>query len=145
MQRFGLVVHALREWLISIVWLRALFPLSLYLLFGGVGVLFLYELLLQVVSSYSAFRTVDVLFNKIPLYVIGYYGFFLGGWLTLISKNVKYLPFGLWAYAFVLLFPFEHIGLHGIVGAVLYALAGYGLYRFAATAYGREEAGKARF
>lgn len=144
MKRFALVVHALREWLTPISWIRVLLPYSLYFLFGGVGILFLYEFLLQVVS-FSGYRTVDTLFNKIPLYLIGYYGFFLGGWLTLISRSIKYLPYGLWAYAFVLLFPFEYIGLSVIVGAVLYILFGYGLFRFATSVHGQEEAGKARY
>lgn len=144
MKRFALVVHALREWLTSISLLRRLLPYSLHFMFGGVGILFLYEFLLQVVS-FSGYRTIDTLFNKFPLFLLGYYGFFLGSLLTLISRQVKLLPFGLWAYAFVLLFPFEYFNLHTIVGAALYILLGYGLFRFAASVYGNEDASKARF
>lgn len=134
MKQFASVVRELRAWLTSIPWIRSFLPYHLHLLFGGVGILFLYELLLQIVS-YSGYNTIDTLFNKIPLYVIGYYGFFAGIWLTLISKNVKHLPYGLWAYAFVQLFPFEYLGLQTIVSAILYVLFGFALFRYSASSY----------
>jgi|GEM_PF-747743 len=144
MKQFASVVRELRVWLGAISWIRLAFPYHLYLLFGGVAILFLQQLLIQVVP-YSGYRIIDILFNKIPIHVIGYYGFFLGIWLTLISKNVKYLPYGLWAYAFVILFPFDYINLYTIVSAALYILFGYGLFRYSATSYSESDAHSASF
>lgn len=134
MKAFDSVVRELRKWLNSFPLVRALLPYHLHLLFGGVGVLFLYELLLQTVS-YSSYDTIHTLFHKVPLYAIGYYGFFAGAWLTLISWNVKYLPYGLWAFAFVELFPFEYLVLINFVRAALYIAAGFALMRYASSSY----------
>lgn len=144
MKQFASVVRELRDWLGSISWIRLALPYHLYLLFGGVGLLFIQKFLVQIVP-YSGYRTIDVLFNKIPLHVIAYYGFFLGIWLTLISKNVKYLPYGLWAYAFVILFPFDYLNLFTIVSAAVYILFGYGLFRYSATSYSESETRNASF
>lgn len=144
MKQFASVVREMRGWLGSVSWLRFTFPYHLYLLFGGVVILFLYKFLLQVVS-YSSYGTIDTLFQKIPLYVIGYYGFFLGIWLTLVSRNVKYLPYALWAYAFVILFPFEYLRLFDIVGAVVYVLLGFALFRYSASSYSEAEVRNANF
>lgn len=144
MRQFASVVRELRAWLGSYSWVRAVFPYHLHLLFGGVGILFLYELLLQIVS-FSGYSTIDTLFNKIPLYVLGYYGFFAGIWLTLVSMNVKYLSYGLWAYAFVQLFPFEFLGLHTIVSTLLYVLFGWAAFRYAASSYSQADVRNASF
>ncbi|MBW5447478.1 hypothetical protein GE107_15580 [Cohnella sp. CFH 77786] len=144
MKQFASVVRELRAWLASLSWIRGLLPYHLHLLFGGVGIQFLYDLLLRIVP-YSGYNAIDTLFNKIPLYVIGYYGFLLGIWLTLVSRNVRYLPYGLWAYAFVLLFPFEYLGLQTIVSAILYVLFGYALFRYSASSYSETDTRNVNF
>jgi len=134
MKLFGSVVRELRNWLTSFPLVRAAQPYALHLMFGGVGLIFLQNLLLQILPI-SSYDTIDLLFRQIPLFVIGYYAFFLGAWLTLISKNVKYLPYGLWAYAFYILFPFEsyNLTLRPIVSAIIYLVAGYFIFRYAAS------------
>jgi len=107
-------------------------------------VLFLEKLLYRTVS-YSGYDTLNTLFNDIPLHVIAYYGFFVGVWLTLVSKDVKLLAYGLWAYAFVALFPFEYLRLEHFVQAVIYLAAGYGIFRYASTTQGKAQAQSSSF
>lgn len=132
MQQFAIVVKEIRAFLASFQIVRFLLPFHLHILFGGVGVLFLRELLYRIVS-YSSYDTLHTLFNDIPLGLIAYYGFFVGIWLTLISRNVRYLPYGLWGYAFLALFPFENLVLGDIVQAAIYAVGGYFLFRYTST------------
>lgn len=138
MQQFAVVVKEIRTLLTSFKIVNLVLPFHLHLLFGGLGVLFLRELLYQIVS-FSSYDTLYTLFNDIPLYLIAYYGFFVGLWLTLISKDVKYLPYGLWGYAFLALFPFEGLGLGEIVTTVIYGAAGYALFRYTATSYSESD------
>jgi hypothetical protein len=144
MKQFASVVSALRAWFTSLPWVRKVLPYHLHLLFGGVGILFLYELLLNMVS-FSSWDTIHTLFHKIPLYALGYFGFFAGIWLTLVSKNVKYLPYGLWAQAFVILFPFENLGLLEILRSILYIGAGFAVFRYAASSYSEADTRSAGF
>ncbi|WP_256758660.1 hypothetical protein [Cohnella sp. WQ 127256] len=134
MQQFGIVVKEIRSFLTSFGIVRLSSPFHLLILFGGLGVLFLEKVLYRTVS-YSSYDTMNTLFNDIPLHLIAYYGFFVGIWLTLISQNVKYLSYGLWGYAFVVLFPFEGLGLAEIVRAAIYAVGGYYLFRYTATSH----------
>ncbi|TFE23694.1 hypothetical protein [Cohnella luojiensis] len=136
MQQFTIAVKEIRTFLTSFNIVRVVLPYHLHILFGGLGILFLWELLIRTDISYN---TLDTLFNDIPLYLIGYYGFFVGIWLTLISKNVKYLTYGLWGYAFLALFPFEYLGLFDIVRAAIYGLGGYVLYRYTASSHSKSD------
>lgn len=136
MQQFAVAVKEIRTFLTSFKIVRLVLPFHLHLLFGGLGILFLWELLLRTDISY---RTLDTLFNDIPLYIVGYYGFFVGIWLTLVSRNIKYLPYGLWGYAFIALFPFEYLGLFDIVRAAIYAVGGYFLFRYTATSQSKSD------
>jgi hypothetical protein len=130
MQQFAVVVKEIRTFLTSFKIVNLVLPYHLHILFGGLGIMFLWELLTRTSISY---RTMNLLFNDIPLYLIGYYGFFVGIWLTLISIDVKYLPYALWGYALLTLFPLEYLGLAEIVKTAIYAAAGYGLFRYSAT------------
>ncbi|MCD9020476.1 hypothetical protein [Cohnella silvisoli] len=132
MQQFAIAVKEIRALLTSFKIVKLVLPFHLHILFGGLGVLFLEELLLRTDISYKTWNT---LFNDIPLHLIAYYGFFVGIWLTLISKNVKYLPYGLWGYAFLALFPFEYLGLANFVQAAIYAIGGFALFRYTATSH----------
>ncbi|RKP50082.1 hypothetical protein D7Z26_19925 [Cohnella endophytica] len=134
MQQFAVVVREIRTLLASFKVVALVIPYHLHLLFGGLGVLFLEKILYRTIS-YNNWDTLDTIFVDIPLHLIVYYGFYVGLWLTLISKNVKYLPYGLWGFAFVALYPFEHISLGQLVQAILYAVAGYGLFRYSATSH----------
>lgn len=133
MNQFAVVLRELKKWLTSFPVINLLLPYSLYLMFGGVGIQFLRELLEQILP-YSSYHGIHVLFDTIPLSVIGYYAFFVGLWLTLISPSVPYVAYGLWAYAFVTLFPFEYLNLLLIVRAVIYVVAGYLMFRYAGAA-----------
>ena len=138
MQQFAVVVKEIRKFLASFQIVTFLLPFHLYILFGGLGVLFVEEILYRNVS-YSNYDALNTLFNDIPLHVIAYYGTFAGLWLTLISKNVKYLPYGLWGYAFLALFPFEGLSLFDIVRAAIYAFGGYLLFRFSASSSSKSD------
>ncbi|MBB6731750.1 hypothetical protein [Cohnella zeiphila] len=138
MMQFSAVVRELRKWLTSFAVVNVVLPFAQYTLFGGLGLLFLYELLLKILP-YSSYDTIDLLFTTIPLYAIGYFAFFSGIWLTLISPRIRELPIALWGYAFVILFPFEGLTLLLIVRAVIYILAGWALFRYTtAVGAGRE-------
>lgn len=130
MQQFAVVIKEIRTFLTSFKLVKLLLPYHLHILFGGLAVLFLEELLARTEISYRTFST---LFYDIPLHLIAYYGFFVGVWLTLISNNIKLLSYGLWGYAFLALFPFEYLGLGNFVQAAIYAIGGYLLFRFAAS------------
>lgn len=134
MQQFAVVVRELRTFLTSFKLVNLVFPYHLHLLFGGLGLLFLEELLYRN-ASFSSYDTLNLLFYDIPLHLIAYYGFFIGIWLTLISVNVKYLPYALWGYAFVVLFPFQGLGIFELVKAAVYAGGGYALFRYSASSH----------
>lgn len=134
MQQFAVVVREIRKLLTSFKLVNQLLPYHLHILFGGLGVLFLEDLLYRT-ASFSSYNTLNTIFYDIPLHLIAHYGFFVGIWFTLISPNIKYLPYAFWGYAFVVLFPFEGLGLFELVRAAIYAGAGYALFRFSATSY----------
>jgi hypothetical protein len=132
MQQFAVVVKEIRVFLTSFNIVKRVLPFHLHIIFGGLGVLFLEELVLRTNIS---FKTWNTLFIDIPLHLIAYYGFFVGIWLTLISKNVKYLPYALWGYAFLALFPFEYLVFANFVQAAIYAAGGFALFLYTASSY----------
>ncbi|BBI31437.1 hypothetical protein [Cohnella abietis] len=136
MEQFAVVVKEIRKFLASFRIVRQLMPFHLHIIFGGLGILLLQELLVRTDINYKTYNT---LFYDIPLHWIAFYGFFVGGWLTLISKNVKYLPYALWGYAFLALFPFEYLGLYNFLQAAIYGVAGYALFRYTATSHGASD------
>lgn len=134
MQQFSVVLQETRKWFQSFRLYGVLAPFELHLLFGALGIQFLYELLYAILPR-SSHHALSVIFLTIPLLVIAQYAFWIGAWLTLVSGNVKYLPYALWINAFVILFPFKNIGLSGLVGALVYVVLGYALFRYTASAY----------
>jgi hypothetical protein len=138
MRQFAAVIRELRAWLMQVPFVRALMPIHLQLLFIGVVVLFLKKFLYETVSP-SGYDTLHNLFYGFPLYLIAYYAFFVGFWLTLISRDVRLLPYAMWVYAFVTLFPFKSLGLEEYVRAAIYFVAGFSLLRYAASSYNSNE------
>ncbi|MGN7360783.1 hypothetical protein ACTHPF_24530 [Paenibacillus sp. SAF-054] len=134
MQQFSAVLQETRKWFQSFRLYGVLAPFELHLLFGALGIQFLYELLMAILP-YSSYHTLHVIFSTIPLLVIAHYAFWVGAWLTLVSGNVKYLPYALWIHAFLTLFPFNNIGLGSLVNALVYVGLGYALFRYSASAY----------
>ncbi|MFC5470139.1 hypothetical protein ACFPPD_15635 [Cohnella suwonensis] len=139
MQQFAVVVRELRTLLASFRIVKLILPYHLHILLGGLGIQFLYKILLNNVSTLDGYNTLDTIFNDIPLYLIAYYGFFVGAWLTLVSRNVKYLSYSLWGYAFVILFPFENLRLFDLVHAAIYVAGGYGIFRYLTTAESKSD------
>lgn len=129
MNQFSNVVRELRSWLISFSLVNTLIPHALYIMVGSVGILCLYELILF--FDYFSFLTL--------LNTIGNYGFLLSFWLLLISPNIKWTPYGLFARAFLILFPFTGFGIYSIVRAGIYVFFGYWLLKYTATAVAYEE------
>nr|WP_280521259.1 hypothetical protein [Paenibacillus mangrovi] len=120
-----------RKWFQSFRLYGILAPIELHLLFGALGVQFLYDLLISILP-YSSNHVLSFIFHTIPLLVIAQYAFWVGAWLTLVSSNVKYLPYALWINAFIILFPF---GFGGLISALVYALLGYVLFKYSASSY----------
>lgn len=132
MPLFASVIHALRAWFTSFPIIQKLLPHHLTLLFGGLGIQFLEKFLYKVLpfSSYSGLNT---LFNTIPLSILAYFAYLLGAWLTLISRDIKLLSYGLWLKAFIIVFPFVGFGLGTLVEIAVYIYLGYLVYKFAAS------------
>lgn len=122
MQQFTSVVREMRKWLTEFEWANFFLPFDIFILFGSLGLMLINEIL-QLIHFYAPLNV---------LQAFGYYGFLLGALLTLISHNIKYLPYGLWFYAFLLLFPFSYFSLSGILGAALWAYLGYALMKYTA-------------
>ncbi|MGE5458959.1 MAG: hypothetical protein ACM3NJ_00755 [Methanobacterium sp.] len=123
MQRFPFVLREMRKWLTDFQWVNLLLPFDLIILFASLGFMFLCAIL-QLSHVYSSF-----------IYAIDsicYFTFLLGVLLTLISHNVKYLPYGLWFYAFLFIFPFNSFSVGIILRTLLYAYLGYALFKFTA-------------
>lgn len=138
MRQFAVVVRELRAWMLQVPLVRALMRIRLQLLFLGVLVQFVMEFLYEVVSV-SGYGTLHDIFYDFPLALIAYYAFFVGFWLTLVSRDVRLLPYAMWMYAFVALFPFESLGLSEYVRAAIYFVAGFALMRYAASSYNAEK------
>ncbi|MDR0268537.1 hypothetical protein [Paenibacillus sp.] len=134
MQQFAVVLNETRKWFNSFKWFGVLAPFELHLLFGALGIQFLHGLL-RAILPISSYHSLNIIFYTIPLLVIAHYAFWIGAWMTLVSSNVKYLPYALWINAFVILFPFTNIGLGGLVNALMYVGFGYALFRYSASTY----------
>ncbi|MBM7567138.1 hypothetical protein [Paenibacillus sacheonensis] len=136
MQRFSEVLRSLRKWFETFSWYSAVRQFDLHLLFGGLSVLMLKELLYQILP-FSSYHGLNVVFFTIPLSSLAYLAFLAGVWLTLSSANVKYTPFGLWGYAFVYLYPFTNMSLSSLLTPIVYVLLGFALFRYTMSAYAK--------
>ena len=124
MEKFSDLRSSLREWLTSFRWIQLIMPYQMYLLLGGLGLMFL-----------------DALFRSFRVYIhffgllsdIGFWLFLLGALLTLIGSNVKYLPYALWGYVFVDLFPFRSFGFSTLLEVIIVAALGFLLLKYTAT------------
>lgn len=123
MQKFTQVKLALRDWLTSYSWVNFLMPYHLYLLFGGLGLMYLYDFV-NFFGPYIRFLAM--------LSSVGYWIFLLGALLTLISFNLKYLPYAFFAYAFIYLFPSFSLSIAGIIRLFVFISIGILLLRYSA-------------
>lgn len=133
MQRFTDVRQALRHWYESFGWYSLVRPYEIHAMFGGLAVLLLKAILYELLS-YKSYHGLDVLFYTIPLASLAYVVFLLGAWLSLASSNVSYVPYALWAYALICLFPFTHMSLSSLIVPVVYAVLGYAVFRYTVSA-----------
>lgn len=90
------------------------------------------------VLPYGGYSFIHTVFYTIPLVSLANYAFLLGAWLTLVSKNVKYLPYGLWANAVLMIFPFTAISLSLLIPVAVYAFLGYALFKYTASVYAEQ-------
>lgn len=120
MKQFANVIREYTIWVRSFRIVNVLLPYHLYILFGGLGVLLLNDILIQLDAYISL------------LYPIGYYSFLAGIFLTLAAEHKKYLPYALWGYVFDVLFPFKSFSLYQIIESVIYIAAGYHFMKFEA-------------
>lgn len=121
MQQFPFVLKEMRKWLAGFEWVNVLMPFDLVILFASLALM----LMCSVFELFQGYSALIIAINSIC-----YFTFLLGVLLTLISHNIKFLPYGLWIYAFIVLFPFTHFYTGGILRAALYAYLGYELFRF---------------
>ncbi|MEA4923998.1 MAG: hypothetical protein VB084_01695 [Syntrophomonadaceae bacterium] len=124
MQQFSNVRRELKKWLGGFEWANLLMPVDIYVLFGSLGLMFINEIL-GLVHIYAPLNILSTL---------GYWGFLLGCLVTLVSPNIKYLPYGLWGYAFTLLFPFTYFSFSTIIGVLIWAYLGYAVMQYSAIA-----------
>ncbi|RUS43815.1 hypothetical protein [Cohnella sp. AR92] len=136
MEKFANVLDSLREWFESIKWFSLVRAFELQLLLGGLGVMFIRHLLYEILP-YSSYHALNIIFHTIPLYSLAYLAFLLGVWATLVSTNVKYTPYALWAYAFVYLFPFTGMSLSSLITPAVYVILGIFLFRFTVSQHAR--------
>lgn len=123
MDKFSVLLKAYSEWFRSLKFVDKLLPFALHITFISLGVKFVQDVLWAVFSfSPGLLDTADTL---------AYFGFLLGIWLLLSTeKEISYVPYALWGYAFVLLFPFNYFGLYTVIYTVIYSIIGYYLMKF---------------
>ncbi|WP_068615959.1 hypothetical protein [Paenibacillus tuaregi] len=134
MQQFTVLTRELRKWLELFKWYHQLRKYDMHLVFGGLGIGFLYELLVWLLP-YSSQSGLHFLFYSIPLFTLSHWAFLLGAWIMLTTDNIKYLPYGLWLKALLLFFPFTYISLSGLIPVAVYAVLGYFLFRYTASVH----------
>lgn len=134
MKQFAVVLQELRKWFESFKWYQRIWPYALHLLFGGLGYLYFCSILYNVFPDIN-YKVTIFIFNTIPTVAVANQLFLLGCWLTLISKQIRYLPYALWLKAALSLFPFTSMSLSSIIPAAVYAFLGYALYRFTKSEY----------
>ena len=131
MAQFAKLLQEYKVWLNSFPAAALLLPYALHIMFGSVAVEFLEELIWNVFRRSFSFLNV--------LNTLAYFGFWVGFWLSLNSKDIKWAPYGLFASAFVLLFPFTSLTLFTVIKTAFLVFFGYWLLRFtASSAYAGE-------
>ncbi|WP_127587707.1 hypothetical protein [Paenibacillus koleovorans] len=121
MKQFSAVIREYTIWLTSFRIVRLALPYHLYILFGGLGLLLIYDVLIH------QFRT----FWPI-LHTLGHYAFFAGLFLTLAAPAKKYMPYALWGYVFYILFPFKSFTLYQVCESALYVYLGFWIFKYEA-------------
>lgn len=121
MKQFSNILREYTTWLTSFRIANLLMPFHLHILFGGVGLLFLYKVILTQFHKYW-----NIFFT------VGHYAFWAGVFLTLAAPNKKYLPYALWGYVFYTLFPFRTFSLYQVCESALYIFLGYWLFKYEA-------------
>jgi hypothetical protein len=121
---FTEVRNALRGWLTQYSWINLITPYHLYLMFGSVGYMFLYQIITDLANRYIHILAI--------VNSIAYWTFLLGLLLTLISRNVKYLPYGLLIYIIQYLYPFAGFSFGSILRAAIFAALTVGAFLYSA-------------
>lgn len=126
MSHFTVVVKETRSWLSKYSFINLLLPYAMYIMFGALGIRFLDSLIwLLFTRSFAIINILDQ---------ISYFAFFFGLLLSIISpKDIKYAPYGLFAYAVYVLFPFTSFSLSDVIRIVLTVFLGYQLLRYTAS------------
>ena len=121
MKQFSNVLREYSGWLTSFRIVNFMLPYHLYILFGGVGLLFLNDLLSKFFDNYIT-----------AFFILGHYAFFVGIFLTLAASLKKYLPYAAWGYVICILFPFSYFTLYQIIEAIIYIYLGYVFFKYEA-------------
>ncbi|MBP1999066.1 hypothetical protein J2Z69_000085 [Paenibacillus shirakamiensis] len=137
MNQFSVVRREIRAWLEQFKIYYILKPYELHLLFGGLGIMLLF-IFLKFILPYTAYPSLDIFFIDLPLYELGRLAFWVGVWGSLVSSNVKYLPYALWIYALIGLLEYPNITLSTLVPAIVFAILGYALMQYTAKSGARE-------
>lgn len=64
--------------------------------------------------------------------LVGYFGFLFGGICCLVSEDIKWVPYGLWAYAVLAVFPFTYLSIFSVIRALIWAYMGLALMKYTA-------------
>ncbi|PZD94416.1 hypothetical protein DNH61_18630 [Paenibacillus sambharensis] len=139
MQQFSNVLIHLRKWFEQFRWFHLIRQYDMHILFGSLGLITLRTLLYRLFwDSYDGINALNTLFYDIPLAALSDQTFLLGIWITLVSRNINYVPYAMWIYAVVTLFPFTDLSFAGLLKAAIYAFLGYWLFRYTASAHANE-------
>ena len=130
MQQFSHVLREYRKWMVSLPLVNMLLPYALYICFGSIAVDFIVKL------TYTIFPRnfgsgIFTVFNFLDS--LAYFGFWIGFWLLLAAKEMKWAPYALFATVFVLIFPFTSFSLFIVLKAALFIWLGYLLLKFTAS------------
>ncbi|WP_314587593.1 hypothetical protein [Paenibacillus terrigena] len=130
MNQFSNVLREYRKWILSIPLVNILLPFALYILFGSIAVDFLCKLTYTIfprIYAYGIYSVISFLDS------FAYFGFWIGFWLILVTKDMKLAPYALFATVFVFLFPFTSFSLFSVLKAAIFIWLGYLLLKFTAS------------
>ncbi|WP_195572575.1 hypothetical protein [Paenibacillus sp. 1001270B_150601_E10] len=130
MQQFSNVLREYRKWILAIPFVNVIIPFALYILFGSIAVDFLCKLILTIfprIYGYGIYSMISILDS------LAYFGFWIGFWLVLATKEMKLAPYALFATVFVTIFPFTSFSLFTVLKAVIFIWLGYQLLKFTAS------------
>lgn len=146
MEQFYHVLKALKGFLNTNKIIVAITPHRIIILFGALAVKLMYTVIIHFItfswfgsSLYSTLRSgINLIFNQIPLLTVAHFAYLLALWITLASKDIKFVSYALWINVLIGLYPFTSFSLSSLITAVVYAFLGFLVFQFANSSYGKK-------